>query len=266
MKQIIKIFLLYFLVFGIPLPFFYSIMDIRSFLVFSAIYAVIVAINFIFVDKFLLRLLNTKEVIESEKDEIFQMIKHESFKNSVKPPKIYSYRGQIPRIFLLKGSRGYSLVFEEKIFKELTNEEISSFVNFLLINDRKGNSQLLSIAYLLGATLIKNIFRIKNLTFKITRHSDFSKAMFLSLLFFIKPFLIFIFWLALETDLNVSDNDKEFYLKSGYLKLFSLKITESFADNFFVINKLVDSTSKVVDVKIIEVFPASYSYLKKFYA
>lgn len=265
MKQHIKIFFLFLIVSLGPLPVPYTLLTIDAFNVISAAYIGTILILFISVDKFLLKLLNAREVVETEKDEIYQMIKHESFKNSVKSPKLYSYRGQIPKILLLKGAKEYTLVFEEKIFDQLTSHEISSFVNFLLVNDRENSSQLLSICYLIGILLVKMVFGIRNLVFRVFKNDSFSKAIFLTGIFFIKPFMYFLFWYAIETDLKLTNDQNQFYLKSAFLKLYSLKITESFADNFFVINKLIVSTSKVVDVNILEVFPSSYIHLNKFY-
>lgn len=265
MKQHIKIFFLFLIVSLGPLPVLYTLVNIEIFNVISVVYMSVIFILFASVDKFLLKLLNAREVIETEKDEIYQMIKHESFKNSVKSPKLYSYRGQIPKILLLKGAKEYTLVFEEKVFDQLTSQEISSFVNFLLVNDRENSSQLLSICYLIGVLLVKMVFGIRNLVFKIFKNDNFSKAIFLTGIFFIKPFLYFLFWYAIETNLKLTNDQNQFYLKSAFLKLYSLKITVSFADNFFVINKLVESTSKVIDVNILEVFPSSYVHLNKFY-
>lgn len=265
MKQHIKIFFLFLIVSLGPLPVPYTLLNIDAFNVISIIYIGVVLILFISVDKFLLKLLNAREVVETEKDEIYQMIKHESFKNSVKSPKLYSYRGQIPKILLLKGAKEYTLVFEEKIFDQLTSHEISSFVNFLLVNDRGNSSQLLSVCYLIGILLVKMVFGIRNLVFRVFKNDSFSKALFLTGIFFIKPFMYFLFWYAIETNLKLTNDQNQFYLKSAFLKLYSLKITESFADNFFVINKLIESTSKVVDVNILEVFPSSYIHLNKFY-
>jgi hypothetical protein len=265
MKHLLKLIFLYILVFLAPLPLLYILVPIEFYLVISAVYALSLLVLFLFVDKFLLKVLNAKEIIETEKDEMYQLIKHQSFKNSVKSPKLFSYRGQIPKIFLLKGNRDYTLVFEESVFDQLSNEEVSSFVNFLLVNDRKGNSHLLSVVYLLGVLTFKIIFLIRDFIYKLFKSEDLSKAVFLAGVFFSKPMLYLIFWYSLQSKLVDQRAFDNFNLKSAFMKLYSLKITESFTDNLLVTNQLVQSKSKIIDASILEIFPSSYIHLKKIY-
>lgn len=265
MKNIVKTTSLYLLCILTVVPIFLSFFRFDIFIVISAAYAVFMLIIFIYPDKFMLKMLNAREIVEVDKDKIYQFIKHQSFKNSVKVPQIYSYRGNIPKIFLLKGKGGHTLAIEETLFDNLNQDEIASFVNYLLIQDRKGLSYLRAVTNILALIISKIAIIARDIVLFLSKNKNLSQSVFLVLIFFLNPLFYILFWFSKSEILNKEALSKDSQLQSVYNKLFSLKITESFLDHFLVLNKISETNSKMIAIQILELFPSSYVRLKEIY-
>jgi hypothetical protein len=266
MQSKLKLLILLVLFWFPPLPIFYTLLSYEKFLIISYTYSLIIMIFFFFSDKIILAILKSREMIESDHDHIFQLVKHLSFRNSMKTPSLYIYRGHFPKIFMLKSRSKYSLVFEESIFDRLTDKEIQHLLSFLFRDDKSGSSRILTLSYLFSITIVKLLLIFKDIVHYLTRSKSFSQGIFLSLIFVMKPFILFVFWLSINSTSDLHDQILEdHYLNSAFSKLYSQRITESFSDVFLVLNNIIESNSKILDANILELFPTYYIKLKRIY-
>jgi hypothetical protein len=266
MKNLIKKCTILILVAFLPIPLLFSLFDFDMFLILYSILIGVLGFIFLFADKILLSLLNSRDIVESEYDYVFQLIKHESFVTFIKSPKLYSYRGLFPKAFILKGRKNFVLIFEESIFETLTKNELSALINFLLGEAKKGNAQILTLAYIFIILIVKALLVIRESILFITKNITVAQSLFLCFLLFFKPILLLLFWIGVNNDLeDMEELRTNHFLKSAFLKLYSIRISESYSDKLFLLNKMSKTRSKIISSSFLEIFPSNYSKLKKVY-
>ena len=96
-----------------------------------AFYILVMFLVYSYLDKILLILLNAREVIGTDKHQLFQSIKNESYKTFKKEPQIYLYSGNKLNCFVLESRSEWVIVLERRILNQLNSQQVRSLVNYL---------------------------------------------------------------------------------------------------------------------------------------
>lgn len=97
---------------------------------------------YFYLDKFLLMVMNAREVMDSDEQNLFQKVKNTAYKSIEKTPSIYLYSGYKPNCFVFESRGDWVIVIEREFLSQLTGEQVESLVQFLFLLKKEGNSWL----------------------------------------------------------------------------------------------------------------------------
>lgn len=101
--------------------------------------AVIWSLFYAYSDKIVLIYLNAREVIDTDRQELFQRIKNEVYKTGQSEPKVYIYSGRQGNCFVSESRGTWSIVLERGLLKQLSSDQLEALVNYLFKFRRMGN-------------------------------------------------------------------------------------------------------------------------------
>lgn len=137
---------------------------------YAIIFAVLIGWFFIFknLHKFILVFLGAREIIDTDHQELFQLIKSSVYGRESKTPKIYSYNGSFKNCFLLESASEWIIVLDKKLLSDASGDVLSDLVGFLFTYHQKGHAflkskvlGLLVLYYQFLFIIFKNVFILK---------------------------------------------------------------------------------------------------------
>lgn len=90
-------------------------------------------------DKIVLIYLNAREVIDTDRQELFQRIKNEVYKTGQSEPKVYIYGGSQGSCFVSESRGTWSIILERGLLKQLSSDQMEALVSFIFKFKRVGN-------------------------------------------------------------------------------------------------------------------------------
>jgi len=129
--KVLKTIGLYLITATVPCAILYLVLDGLLLRIGLVAYLLIWALFYTYIDKFLLVLLNAREVIDTDAQLLFQYIKNEAYKTYENVPKIYLYTGFQQNCFVFQSRREWTVVIERRLLDNLNKDQVESLVQFL---------------------------------------------------------------------------------------------------------------------------------------
>lgn len=268
--QLIKIliFLLFFGFLGCGLA--YVLLPYEVLGVFYIVFALFYLVIILFADKILMAMLGARESVESTNSLFFQKVKNISFQLGVKTPRVFSYRGNVSRIFALKSRNEISLVFESRILSTLNINEQEALIAYMLLSEKVGGARRRAFVYLMSSFLISFLYSTKSRLQRWIKNVYIVNSIVFILATIVRPFIEEMFSMAftkkekgkvqLLLDIHLKDLE---YLKSALTKIsyrsFNQDLLEKTVLNFLITQEAKADREKFID--IFEVFPSLESEL-----
>lgn len=144
---------------------------------------------YFYLDKFLLMVLNAREVMDNDEQNLFQKVKNTAYKSIEKMPSIYLYSGHRPNCFVFESRGEWVIVIEREFLNQLTTEQLDALVQFLFLVKKDGHSWLYT--KLLGIILLLHqfIFILLNKFLMLSRTSFVFKILSVFFSLMVRPFI-----------------------------------------------------------------------------
>ena len=194
-----------------------------------------------------LGLLGAREIIDTDYQELFQIIKSNVFTSGAKVPRVYSYSGSYKNCFTLEARGEWAIVIDKNLLKEESRESLLVLVEFLFSYHKSGIGH--TRTKILG-TLVLYYKTISSFLTKVLRLPEHSRAFQTILTFFIllvRPATAF-FENVLKRDSGIEINDG--------LRALSMQTLEyKPSDVFFAFHTKGPKRINSLIVRYIECFP-----------
>ncbi len=102
-----------------------------------ALYILTSVLLYTYLDKIVLILLSSREVIDTDEQKLFQCLKNESYKSFQKVPRVYVYSGDRDGCFILESRKEWTVVLSRKLVERLEVESLECFVKYLFDHKKK---------------------------------------------------------------------------------------------------------------------------------
>lgn len=207
----------------------------NTFLVLGSLSTLAWFFTYLYIDKILLAFIGAREVIGTDENMLFQVLKNQAYTNSTQLPRVYVYDGNSENCFLFQSLRNWTIVLDKNLLEGLDQEATEGLVEFFYLYHKTVRrayikTKALGICVLFYA-LIYKIFT--NLFVGKTNNRVFKAIMS----FFIVMFRPFI--LPFETILR----SKKRLNADHSLKKFSLNARSDFNFEVFLTELVLKNTS-----------------------
>lgn len=212
-----------------------------------AVVALYLVITVAYPDTMLLFLLGARELRSIDEENFFQAASQESYKLSVKMPKLYFYNGSLERAFIFQGHGKLSIVISKNLLEKARPEELKAICFELLLQVKKGMASKRTKSMFFLGTLVWSVHSLISLFTAFIPFKDVRKSADWFVNYFFNPVLEFLFKIIvgeayfkkLSLFINEFPDEKEHLERLGlklrkpysYYSLASRKILELQAVN-----------------------------------
>lgn len=226
----------------------FIIWDEKAFILFGSFTTIAWLIAYVYIDRILLAFLGAREVIGTDENTMFQVLKNNAYKNRCSIPRVYVYDGQSEHCFLFESLTRWTMVLDKTLLSQLDYEATEELVEFYYayhLGVKRGylKTKALGICVLFY-TLIYKFFAA--LFFQKTHNRYFKAAMSFFVIMF-KPF-IWPFEALLKSKRKITAGVS--------LKKFSLRINQDYDFSQFLSEMVIENSShKTLITQYMESYP-----------
>lgn len=138
--------------------------DLAFYLIFAS-YLILAFLLYSYIDKYLLMILNAREVIDTDEQRLFQCIKNYSYRSNMVAPKVYLYSGSKRRCFILESRQDWSIVLDRELQKNMSTRQVEELVEYLFMLKATGRfwfqtkaMGIIAFSYKAITWLMRNLF------------------------------------------------------------------------------------------------------------
>ena len=158
--------------------------------------------------------LGSREIIDTDYQELFQFVKSSSYSFGVKTPKVYSYKGNFKNFFVFESFNEWVIVLDKELLdtedKQVLSELISFIFDYYVSGQGYVRTKVSGYLFLYHFILFKIIRSIS----EITRNSHIAKAFSLFCLLLTRPATLFLeYFLRRDKKILAQDGIKPLYLQ-----------------------------------------------------
>ena len=226
---ILKAIFLYLLVALFPVMFVYLTASDLVQAVLLTLILVGVLTLFLYSDKLLLLFLGAREVIDSDHQKLFQVLKSEIYREVEEMPSIYLYSGHRLKAFVLNLRSSWAIVLDRRLLEKLSDSELKSLVRYFISYKKLSISKSQTIGMGVSCSIIRSVYWFWQALFSDTKKHFYKSAVFISFIM-LKPLIEVI--LKLSVSYQKIDSDAE--LKSIYLQQDNIVQKKSFMEFMFL--------------------------------
>lgn len=128
----------YFMSFCLFLVIFLTLLGLVSLILTGPLFMVLGACIFVLslyifsnLHRLILMMLETREIIDTDYQELFQFVKSNTYSFGVKAPKVYSYKGTFKNFFILESFKEWIIVLDKDLIEQMDKEVLSDLISFL---------------------------------------------------------------------------------------------------------------------------------------
>jgi hypothetical protein len=243
---------------GIPLSILYWLLAPDLFGYLLALVLPIVSLGYLLADKILLSLIGAR-VLSTSNASINAIAKNLAFVHLSTPVKIYTYRGHFSDFIFLKSFSRKSLILDEKLLEQMTEDETVSLLEYLSGQIAPQLNSLIMFCLLISMLKIVLIEYLLKFLQVIKVSSDFKRAvLYLGSMILLSMNSLLLF--PIQRKLSKLNSD-EFYLRSLRGKMALPSETSSYSDQLASLIRLIDHPSKSAKRAIFDLGISGIKYL-----
>ncbi len=249
---------IYFFIVGLG----YCLLSEDYFVLFTLLLSVLFILTLVYSDRIVLNVLKSREVFLGPGTVFLQKVKHLSYKFGIPTPQVYLYKGRLSRAFALQSRSHMTLVFEEKILKDLNSDELDALIIYMLSVHQIGGGLKRTFSYLVCAMCVRTLHMIQSVLQKIIKNPPIVQSLLFIVSLGLRPIMQLMIKMAysnkeverlnrfLENELHQNHN-----LGSVITKLSYKNINRDLLDNS-LLNLIVKEEFFRIDLPVIfETFP-----------
>jgi hypothetical protein len=249
----IKSFTLFIFTSLVPCILLYLLLGGFAFKIALGIYVIIWGILYTYLDKVLLMFINAREVIDTDKQLLFQNVKNVSYKTYEKLPCVYLYSGQKLNCFVFESRNEWAIVLERRLLDKLDNEQLESLVSFLYEYKKNNTAWYQTKAMGICALVYSTVYwTLKNLLF-LNPNSKMFKTLSVFTLAMLRPLTG-----PIE---NFARNNKEISVDENLKSIFYQIDKSNLTFNEYILGHLMTDTQvKSLLLNYLESFPVMENF------